>query len=118
MANKLVSRPARKKSVESSTTLKPDSSPVEIAIDYPLEEELVLSGHYAIRINATPESQVEVSINDEGWLGCRTALGYYWFDWSPVGSGEMIIKARVRSGTGRWKMSADRFCRVVNLKKA
>jgi hypothetical protein len=122
MANKLVSRSPRKKVIETVSTpktIKPVAAPsLDIVIDYPKEEELVLSGHYAIRVSGSPDAQVELSINNGEWFGCRTSLGFYWFDWSPSDLGETVLKARVRSGNGRWKTSAERFCRVVSSKKA
>jgi hypothetical protein len=118
MSNKLVSRPPRKKIADLAPVIKIAAPALDVAIDYPKEEELVLSGHYAVRISATPEAQVEISFNDGEWNGCRTSLGYYWFDWNPAELGETVIKARVRVGAGRWKVSAERFCRVVSLKRA
>ena len=76
MANKLVSRPSRKKSPEAPPALKTAAPSLDITIDYPKEEELIVSGHYAVRISAMPEAQVELSINDAEWAGCRTALGF------------------------------------------
>jgi hypothetical protein len=118
MANKLVSRPARKKNAEAPVTAKTTAPSLDILIDYPKEEELVLAGHYAVRITASPEAQVELSINNGEWSGCRTSLGHYWFDWSPTDLGETVLKARLRIGAGRWKVSGERFCRVVSSKKA
>ncbi len=118
MANKLVTRPARKKIDQAAPVLKPAASGLEISIDYPKEEELVLLGHYAVRLAGTLDAQVELSINDGEWNGCRNALGFYWFDWTPSDSGETVLKARLRVGNGRWKMSTARFCRVVSSKKA
>jgi|SRR5581483_6806731 len=121
MANKLVSRPPRKKAGEAivPAAVKPAAAPsLEIIIDYPKEEELVLSGDYAVRLSGTSEAQVELSVNGGEWLGCRRSVGFYWFDWTPTETGEAVLKARLRVGDGRWKMSAERFCRVVSLKKA
>ena len=118
MTNKLVSRPGRKKNNAEVLVLKPSVPTLEINFDYPKQEELVLTGHYAVRIIGTLEAQVELSINNGEWNGCRTALGFYWFDWSPSELGETVLKARVRVGNGRWKISDERFCRVVSSKKA
>jgi hypothetical protein len=117
MANKLVSRPARKKNIDV-VPAKNEPSPLDITIDYPKEEELVLDGHYAVRIAATPNSQVEISINNGEWSGCRSALDFYWFDWQPRELGETVLKARVRAAAGRWKVTSERFCRVVSSKRA
>ncbi|MCG3205593.1 MAG: hypothetical protein KCHDKBKB_02315 [Elusimicrobia bacterium] len=105
-----------------STKIKEKKSPsqenkaLSIAIDYPREEELIIPGHYAIRLSATPNSQVEISINSGEWQGCRTALGYYWFDWEPKTAGEITLVARQKTGPGRPQQSAVRFCRVVPKK--
>lgn len=104
MKGKIVSRSDNNGTTPSAT---------DIRIDYPREEELVIPGHYAIRITALPDAQVEISINDGEWMGCRTALGYYWFDWEPSKAGETTIVARQKIGKGRAKKSELRFCRVV-----
>ncbi len=99
--------------------LKPKESEdasATIAIDYPREEELVIPGHYAVRISAHPQAQVEISINEGDWLGCRHAVGYYWFDWEPSKAGEVTLVARQKIGKGRAKKSDTRFCRIVGKK--
>ncbi len=88
----------------------------DIHIDFPREEELIIPGHYAIRISGVPEAQVEISINDGEWVGCRTAVGYYWFDWEPAVAGEVTLVVRQKVGKGRAKKSEQRFCRVVGKK--
>lgn len=95
---------------------KEPAAVADIQIDYPREEELVIPGHYAIRITAAPQAQVEISLNGGEWLGCRNAVGYYWFDWKPSVSGEYTLEARQKVGKGRTKKSETRFFRVVGKK--
>lgn len=83
----------------------------EILLDYPRNGETVAPGHYAIRISAKPEHAVEVSIDGGEWLSCRESVGFYWYDWTPAGTGEVKIVARAKNGGPRAKRSEER--RVV-----
>jgi hypothetical protein len=65
-----------------------------VAIDYPIENEMVFSGHYAIRISCPQNTSVEVSIDGGPWQACRQSNGYFWFDWWPEKGGVHNISAR------------------------
>lgn len=118
MSERIDSRPTRNNKPKSSAVAEPQSPSVatDIHIDYPREEELIIPGHYAVRLSGAPDAQVELSINDGDWTGCRTAVGYYWFDWEPSKAGEYTLLARQKVGKGRAKKSEPRFCRVVGKK--
>ena len=118
MAAKFASKLSKVKKESPEIPVKKTNTQIDVVIDYPKEEELVAPGHYAIRISGLPEAQVEISINESEWQGCRTALGFYWFDWAPSKPGEQIINARLRVGKNRWKNAEQRYCRVVNPKKS
>lgn len=90
-----------------------EKSDLSIHVDYPLEEELVMPGHYAIRIGSDSEAEVEVSINDSEWQTCRWSVGYHWYDWWPTQAGDINIVLRFRTGKGRWKKTDRRRCRVI-----
>jgi hypothetical protein len=109
MAGKVISRPAKKQ-------VPAEIPAADIHIDYPREEELIIPGHYAVRLSGLPDAQVEISINEGEWQGCRTAVGYYWFDWEPATPGEVTLVARIKAGKGRQKKSESRFCRIVGKK--
>ena len=83
------------------------------AIEYPMENESVREGTYAIRISAEPGSSVDLSIDGGPWQHCRPAVGYWWYDWTPVASALCQIVARSRVGDGRWKKSGLRTCETV-----
>lgn len=112
---KSVRNGTRKKATEQTpesvdTTPKPEIKPV--LIDYPQEGESILPGHYAVRVAADQNAQVEVSVNDTDWIACRTADGFYWFDWWPSQPGKNNIKARQRTPDGNWVVSKKRSCKL------
>ena len=86
---------------------------VSLAIDYPKERDVVLPGHYAVRVSGGAGSLPEVSINGGEWKACRFAEGFHWFDWFPAQKGTCKILARARSGTDAWVTSAERSCTVT-----
>ena len=92
---------------------KAASPALNLTIDYPAEEEMVLLGHYALRLSAEENAQVEVSIQGADWQECRFAVGHFWLDWEPTKRGPLKISARSRVGKGRWKKSEDRNCEVI-----
>jgi hypothetical protein len=116
MVEKLMTRNTKNKRTNSQAIQEPTGA-ADIAIDFPREEELVNPGHYAIRISGVPNAEVQISINNGEWQGCRASIGHYWFDWAPAKAGEVVINARQRVGKGRWKSSDQRFCRIVGPKK-
>jgi hypothetical protein len=94
---------------------KPARAAVETAlvVDFPVEGERILPGHYAIRINAPAEERVEVSIDGGDWQECRSAVGFHWYDWQPTKSGRHTVCARsMRPGTRSAKRSEVRSCFV------
>jgi hypothetical protein len=111
MAVKYASRQKKKTppAEPQKETLLADS----VTVDYPIEDELVMPGHYAVRISALPEAEVEVSISGGEWQTARSSMGFFWFDWWPAETGDATVAARARVGKGRWKKAADRHCRVT-----
>lgn len=89
------------------------SHPPRLDIDYPGDDEIVGSRHYAIRVGpAEPMVEVEVSIDRGPWNPCRHACGYWWFDWAGYGPGEHQIAARGTARDGRSANSTFRRFRV------
>ena len=101
---------AQKKKQQTNGTKKKAASPTAVLIDFPKEGETVFPGHYAIRIAAQPNAHVECCINEGDWTACRTADGFYWFDWFPNQAGESKITVRFKDEKGRWKTSTKRTC--------
>lgn len=89
-----------------------------VAIDYPAEGERVAAGHYAVRVGAPEGWEVQVTLDGRTWESCRSASGYYWFDWFPTEAGPRSLRARGRrvpgrASAGRWRLSEPRACIVA-----
>lgn len=85
----------------------------EAAVDFPKEGEMVLPGHYAVRISAKPGYDVEINTGGAEWTPVRESVGYYWYDWWPAKPGRTVLSVRVKVGKGRWKKASERICTVV-----
>lgn len=79
-----------------------------VLLDYPQAGESVQPGHYAIRVAAKDGATVEVSIDGSAWVPCRSAVGYFWFDWEPSLPGTHTILARAKNGGPRFALSEER----------
>lgn len=77
------------------------------AVDFPVQDETILSPQYAFRL-AAPETaeSVDISIDQGPWLACRKAVGFWWYDWSGYENGEHELIARTPGKSGRWLMSS------------
>jgi len=85
---------------------KPAAKKSAVVIDYPQVHEIVVPGHYSIRLTAGGASQAQVRVDGGEWSDCRSAAGHFWHDWAPQ-PGAAVIEARARAGKGRWS-AADR----------
>ncbi|MDR2772001.1 MAG: hypothetical protein LBB93_00865 [Elusimicrobiota bacterium] len=84
-----------------------------VTIDYPLENEIVKGLHYGVRLGASKDGSVEISINDEEWKPCRFGSGYWWFDWGYFKPGDYKLSARIISPSGEVIVtSKERHCKV------
>lgn len=111
-APKTAAKPAAKRS--PGRPRAPKAPPPSVAIDHPIENELVRPGHYAIRLTAQGAAEVEVSIDGKDWQPCREAVGHHWYDWSPEPAGRRVLEARARRGPkGRWVKSEPRSFEVL-----
>lgn len=81
-------------------------TPLKVVIDYPAVHEIVLPGHYAIRLTAAGATQAQVRFDGDDWSDCRQAAGHFWYDWAPQ-AGRVRIEARARTGKGRWSPVAE-----------
>jgi hypothetical protein len=79
----------------------------EINIDYPQTNEIIMPGHYAIRISGAPQTNVDVSINGGEWKPCRPDVGFYWLDWWAE-PGDVKLVARFQTPDKEWKKSKER----------
>ncbi|MBI5209028.1 MAG: Ig-like domain-containing protein [Elusimicrobia bacterium] len=75
----------KKKAVATKTESKPvavSKSAASVTIDYPRPNEKVMPGHYTVRVAASGGTpNVVVSIDGGEFAPCRSAAGYWWFDW-------------------------------------
>ncbi len=93
---------------------KSSESVLDVVIDYPQEGELVVPGHYAIRISAKPEFDIEISTDGKVWFATRPSVGFHWFDWTPEKPGRVVLSLRAKSGKGRWKDVTERECIILD----
>ena len=106
--------PAPRKTPRAKRSAEEAPTRLQVAVDYPLEEEQVRRDHYAVRISAPDATEAEISINERPWQPCRESAGFRWFDWYPESTGEHRLAARARVGKGRWAKSEIRTCLVVD----
>ncbi|MDR1952419.1 MAG: hypothetical protein LBQ37_02750 [Elusimicrobiota bacterium] len=84
-----------------------------LTIDYPIENEIISGLSYVLRIGASNDGYVEISINDGEWNPCRFSYGYWWFDWGYFKPGNYRIKARMADVNGNTVLeSKERRCEV------
>ena len=86
-----------------------------LTVDFPVESERILPGHYAVRVSAPADENVEISIDGGDWQECRSSVGYHWYDWQPTRAGRHTVCARsIRRGTRSSKRSELRNCFVLS----
>lgn len=85
----------------SAATALPTNDVTYIIIDYPTENETIAGVHYAIRIGASSNGTVELSINNGPWEPARYADGYWWYDWGYFVPGTARIAARLVDEKGK-----------------
>jgi hypothetical protein len=76
-------------------------------VDFPREDEVIVSSDYTFRVDAPGAWSVELSVNGGDWQPCREAVGYWWFDWK-ASPGSHEITARARKANGRPAKSQPR----------
>ena len=83
------------------TTATKRNIKTRLSVDFPRQDEKITSRHYTLRVTA-PEGvrSVDVSIDGQGWMACRHAVGHWWHDWADYGSGKHDIIARIRTRQG------------------
>ena len=106
MAKKIVvaKKTAAKKTVVKKAAAK---SALQVVIDYPEEQTVILPGHYAVRLSAPGAGQAQIRFDGGDWLDCRESLGHFWHDWTPL-AGRVRLEVRARAGKGRWSPVAER----------
>ena len=102
------------KSKTTKCTVKQPVKPKDknyIIIDYPQENEIINHPGYTIRIGASGNGVVEVSIDGGTWKQCHHSVGYWWYGWSNYPKGARKIIARLRDNNGKiLKKSEVRNC--------
>lgn len=110
-AMKIKKTPAVRKS--ATRARRAEDAPRAPVIDYPCEGDTIYSGHYAVRVSMDGADAVELALDGGEWQPCRSAAGYYWFDWQTEIPGPHRLMARSRTGKGRWRNSDSRSCLVA-----
>lgn len=78
----------------TNTGKKTKANPVKI--DYPKTNEAVSFDHYAVRISAAQDEQVEISLDGGAWAPCFNSSGYWWFHLNGLAAGTHKLAARVK----------------------
>lgn len=90
---KVVVKQIKESSVSKSSA---KGKKIYLNIDHPKNEEVITHKvHYAIRVSATPNGIVEVSIDSGEWRKCRFSVGHWWYDWHNIPVGVHTIVARL-----------------------
>ena len=85
-----------------------------VHVKYPRAGETVSRPSYAVQVEASADPvRVELRINDSDWIGCREALGLYWYDWAGFEPGNHRLIARVLTQDGDMLESVEREIIVV-----
>lgn len=109
MAKKFFGKSKAKASIPATVVEEPKEMSY-VTVDYPQENEVISSPDYTMRIGASSNGCVDVSIDGGEWCPARCAGGYWWFDWSPcVGSHK--ITARLVNNGSVIKKSDARKCK-------
>jgi len=82
--------------------------PPYLWIDYPQQNEALYSAHYVIRLGVGGAETVELSIDQGAWQPCRSASGYWWFDWTDAAPGAHTLVARMKAFNGEWFRTPER----------
>lgn len=105
------------KVAKSSSARKARKTPVSTiapTIDYPKDgEEITWGTCYTMRISCPGEArEVEVAVNGGPWQTCRSAVGYWWHEFSGGATGVHRISARARDNEGCLSVSPERIFSV------
>jgi hypothetical protein len=95
------------KPVTRATQAKPKTAEIAstgpvlyVVIDHPINGEVLIPNHYAVRIGASWGGIVEFQVDDTDWIPCRHNAGYWWFDWHNIPSGKHKLAARMIDNNG------------------
>jgi hypothetical protein len=82
--------------VKKQTKITAKRTKYEITIDHPKNGEVITyKTHYAVRIGTPNQGIVELSIDGSEFKRCRHSVGYWWYDWCNIPSGEHVLVARL-----------------------
>ncbi len=102
----------KKKNPASNPKSKKDTG--YVVIDYPKHMETITSRHYTIRIGASNDARgVEVSIDNGPWQPARHSVGYWWYDWNDISTGNHEIIAKMNREDGSFIISKRRRCKAA-----
>ena len=101
----------RKKGKVRMSASKKQGTSDYVIVDHPNENETINHPYYAIRIGASNNAYVQVSIDGGDWQNCRHSEGFWWFDWANYPLGNHKIIARLYDYNGKLiKKSKSRKC--------
>jgi hypothetical protein len=80
------------------------------AIEFPKEGERLEGPAYTLRIAAPEARLVRVAVDQGPWQDARSAVGFWWFDWTPADSGEHELIACAEYAGGREAVSETVHC--------
>ena len=85
-----------------------------ITLDYPQENENIVSREYAFRITTEGAMRsVSVSMDAGNWQPCREAVGHWWYDWSDYKEGEHQVRVKAMTQSGEKISFGPRVFRVM-----
>lgn len=98
----------------SPAAKKAATQELQVSVDYPQQDEGITSREYTVRVGVTPAAEkVEVAIDRGPWLACRSAEGYWWYDWSGYAPGIHRVTARALTADGGTGLSVQRRFQVI-----
>lgn len=100
----------KKKGGATALLERPLRAAARVAVAYPRENETVTPPGYTLQVRAEGAPvRVDISIDQEDWLGCRESLGLWWYDWTEFDAGEHEIVARAVYADGTTGTSEPRI---------
>ncbi|MCK5533598.1 hypothetical protein KAI68_00675 [bacterium] len=101
----------KKKNVKKSRSKGITPKRHYVIIDFPLDNEVICNNDYTVKVGASVGDIVEVCIDGGGWMSCRAAEGFWWYDWNDYIEGFHKVEARLRKNNRTLKNSISKNCK-------
>ena len=111
---KMIKAIGRKKTPtpETKAAVKPGVG--SVVLDHPQQGEKITAPQYTFRIGTLGDIKlVTISINRGPWQPCRSASGYWWYDWAGYKSGQYQAEAKAQTKDGQAVTSMQYDFQVV-----